>query len=61
MSFVEGIAGPSFVPPDPVILIYLCIAVVLMCAVVEAPAIAKAWHCLRAKRLPPGSSHRTAD
>ena len=50
MSFVEGIGGPSFNLAEPTVALYVCIACILLCAVLDAPAIASAWRALARKR-----------
>jgi hypothetical protein len=50
MSFVEGIGAPSFSLADPTVMFYVCIALILVCVLLDAPAIASAWHVLQRKR-----------
>jgi hypothetical protein len=50
MSFVEGIGAPSFNLADPTPVLYVCIALIVLCAVLDAPAIAGALRVLARRR-----------
>ena len=50
MSFVEGIGAPSFTLADPTFALYVCVAFLLVCVVLDAFAIASAWRVLDRKR-----------
>ena len=50
MSFVEGIGAPSLGLADPTVVLYVCIASILVCALLEVLATASAWRVLAHKR-----------
>jgi hypothetical protein len=49
MSFVEGIGAASFNLAEPMVVFYVGIALILVCALLDAPAIARAWRVLHRK------------
>ncbi len=49
MSFVEGIASTSLDLADPGVMLSVCIAVIFVCALLDAPAIARTLRVYRRK------------
>jgi hypothetical protein len=62
MSFVEGMGASSFTLSDPTVVLYVCIALIVLCAVLDAPAIASALRVLvRRRRFAKASRVSRAD
>ena len=50
MSVVDRIGAASFDLADPIFMLYACVALILVCVLLDAPAIASTLRVLRRKR-----------
>jgi hypothetical protein len=50
MSFVEGIAGANLDLADPAVMLSVCVTVILLCVLLDSPAILRAVRAFRRKR-----------
>ena len=50
MSFAEGLSAVSLDLADPTVVLYACVSVIVVCLLLDAPAIAGADRLLRIAR-----------